>query len=62
MSAEAALAIALLVTCAIGYGICAFAKWHSKRFLRLQAPQRTTIREVYNEHAYRVGNMSGVGK
>lgn len=35
MSAEAALAIALLVTCAIGYGICAFAKWHQTRYLRV---------------------------
>lgn len=35
MSAESALAIALLVACAIGYGICAFAKWHRTRYLRV---------------------------
>lgn len=35
MSMEFALALALLVTCAIGYGLCALAKWHQKRYLRV---------------------------
>jgi hypothetical protein len=33
MSIEAALAIALVVTCLIAFGVCAFAKWHRKRYL-----------------------------
>lgn len=35
MSLEAALAIALLVTCVIAYAICAFSVWHRKRYLRI---------------------------
>lgn len=35
MSLEAAFGLALLVTCAIGYGLCALAKWHQKRYLRV---------------------------
>lgn len=58
MNLSIAAALALTITCVIGWGLCALLKWHSKRFLRLPAPQRTAIREVYNEHAYRVGNMS----
>ena len=38
---------------------CAIAR--RRKPTLLQAPQRTAIREVYNEHAYRVGNMRGVG-
>lgn len=35
MSLELAAALALLITCGIGFGLCAFAKWHQKRFLRI---------------------------
>jgi uncharacterized metal-binding protein len=35
MSIEAALAIALLVTCLIAFGICAFARWHRTHYLRV---------------------------
>lgn len=35
MSMESAFALALLVTSAIGYGICALSKWHQKRYLRV---------------------------
>jgi hypothetical protein len=35
MSPEAALAIALLVTCVIAYALCAFSVWHRRRFLRV---------------------------
>lgn len=43
--------------------VMAFAKWHKKRFREiLPAPQSTVVRHVYNESAYRVGCMSGVGK
>ena len=35
MSLELAAVLALIVTCVIGFGICAFSRWHQKRFLRI---------------------------
>lgn len=43
MSVEFAAALALLITCLIGFGICALSRWHQKRYLRV--PNR-----VINEH------------
>jgi hypothetical protein len=60
MSLEIALALALIITCVIAYGICAFAKWHNKRFLRLPPPQPQVFRDAYKEHAHAVGHMRGV--
>jgi uncharacterized metal-binding protein len=39
MSLNLALALALIITCALGFGVCAFAKWHHKRFLRIPYSQ-----------------------
>lgn len=44
---------------------CAWAcvdGYRRNRGALLPPPQKTVIRHVYREQAYRVGNMSGVGK
>jgi hypothetical protein len=60
MSMEFALGIALLLTCLIGFGICALAKWHKNRFVALPPPQRQVFRDAFKEHVHAVGNMRGI--
>lgn len=53
MNLNLAFGLALLITCALAFCICAFSRWHQKRYLRV--PNR-----VLNEHRvtlkFAVGN------
>lgn len=54
MNLNIAFGLALIITCVLAFGICAFSRWHSKRYVRLPPPQRAVFRDAYNHYA--VGN------